>query len=351
MLGTSPTVHSSGAFYTREVILKFDKPFRSYQEQIQLLKGRGLIIQNDDFALSALSTLSYYDLINRYKKYFMYEDDTFRDGISIEYLYNFYLFDKEIQSFIMKYSILVEGIFKTKLGYTLAKNFGVDVDDYLNKYHYESASKGSLTFINVKYDIIKWLTSNATKDPTKFYKYNHNHIPPWILLKNLTLGSSINLFDFLSGDPKHECANSLIKKEIRYDNKLNFILCSMNAIRAFRNSAAHNLHFTSLRIAKKYRIPSTIAWSLIGSPLLTREKKKVTHNDKQSLAGLYGAMVSMLIFLDSPYLMSTFIKDFLLILNKEEFYKDMYCKYAKITDMPINIGDRFSQFYQQLFCQ
>jgi len=97
-----------------------DKPFLSYDQQIQLLQKRGLIIKNQDFAHHALSTLSYYDLINRYKVYFMNPDDTFIDGISIEYLYNFYLFDKEVQAFIMKYSVLIESIFKTRFSYSKA---------------------------------------------------------------------------------------------------------------------------------------------------------------------------------------------------------------------------------------
>lgn len=350
MLGTSPTALSSGAFnFAQEVAVEFDKPFRSYQEQIQLLKKRGLIIQGEDFALSALNTISYYDLINRYKRYFMFEDDTFRENVSIEYLYNFFLFDKEIQSFIMKYSILVENIFKTKLSYTLAENFGVDVGGYLNKYNYDSSSKGSLTYLDVQCDIMKWLCSNQIKNPTKFYKNTHNHIPPWILFKNITLGSAINLFDFLKGDPKYECANALIPQDMSYDQKLNFILCSMNAIRDFRNCVAHNLHFTSLRIPKKYSISPSIMWSLIREPLLERNKKKVTKDDRHSLNGLYGAMLSIMVFLYSPYLVSTFIQDFLLILNKESAYEEMYLKYAKITDMPLNIKERFINFFQQQF--
>ena len=289
-----------------------DKPFLSYDQQIQLLQKRGLIIKNQDFAHHALSTLSYYDLINRYKVYFMNPDDTFIDGISIEYLYNFYLFDKEVQAFIMKYSVLIESIFKTRFSYVLAKHYGVQVKDYLNKYH---------------------------------YKENHDHIPPWILFKNITLGNTINLYDLLKDTPKYELADSILSNSsFGYDAKFNFILHAMNTVRRFRNAAAHNLNFTGLRIPRKYTPSPSIMYSLLGTPLLEKRNKKITSVDKESLLGLYSAMLSMIIFLDSSYLKSVFIEDFLLILNKENIRKEMYAKYAAITNMPLTIKIRYNIF-------
>lgn len=326
-----------------------DKPFRSYDQQIQLLVDRGLIINNHDFAIHALSTLSYYDLVNRYKVYFMNDNNTFIEGVSIEYLYNFCLFDKEIQAFIMKYSVLIESIFKTRFSYVLAKHYGVQVKEYLSKYHYKLSNNVSLSFVNIQGEILKWLSSNNVKNPTKFYKENHDHIPPWILFKNITLGNAINLYDLLDGKPKYELADSIIpNNQLGYDAKFNFILCAMNAIRKFRNAATHNLNFTALRIQGKYKPSSATIFSLLGTPLLEKQKKKIISSDKKSLLGLYGVILSMIVFLDSAYLRSLFIEDFLLILNKESTHEEMYSKYAAITDMPLNINHRFTQFYQQL---
>lgn len=326
-----------------------DKPFLSYEQQIQLLIERGLIIYNKDFAIYALSTLSYYDLINRYKVYFMNSDDTFIEGVSIEYLYNFCLFDKEIQAFIMKYSVLIESIFKTRFSYVLAKHYGVQVKDYLNKYHYKASNGRGPSFVDIEGELLKWLSSANVKDPTKFYKENHDHIPPWILFKNITLGNAINLYALLDGEPKHELSDSIIpSNKLEYDAKFNFILCAMNAIRRFRNVATHNLNFTDLRISGRYKPSAATIFTLLGSPLLEKKKKKISSPDKEALLGLYGVMLSMIVFLDSPYLKSLFIQDFILILEKESTRNEMYAKYATITAMPLNIKHRFTQFYQYL---
>ena len=54
--------------------MDYDKPFLTYPEQVQLLRKHGLIINNEEFAIHALNTISYYDLVNRYKAHFMNDD-------------------------------------------------------------------------------------------------------------------------------------------------------------------------------------------------------------------------------------------------------------------------------------
>ena len=67
----------------------YDKPFRTYDEQISYLKTcHGLDIHDADFARRVLRSISYYDIINGYKDSFM-EGDKFKPHISIEFLYQF----------------------------------------------------------------------------------------------------------------------------------------------------------------------------------------------------------------------------------------------------------------------
>ena len=43
------------------------KEFKTYQQQLLILKKRGLIISNQKFAINKLSEIGYYNLINAYK--------------------------------------------------------------------------------------------------------------------------------------------------------------------------------------------------------------------------------------------------------------------------------------------
>lgn len=329
--------------------MKYDKPFLTYRDQILLLKKRGLIIENDDFAIHALNTISYYDLINRYKIFFMNPDDCFKQGISIEYLYLFSLFDHKVQALILKYSGMIETLFKTRFAYVLSENFGVDKNEYLNPSHYESkltpngvTFKGTLDIINNS------LSPYHIKGPSKYYYNHHNHIPAWILFKNISLGNSINLFRLLKPSIKVQVVNSLLPySTLKYDQKSNYITLALNAIRELRNCVAHNLNFTNLRITGKYKIPPETLWDLMKSPLVKRAKKKVTKSDKDALQGIYGVMLAILSFLDNAYLRSLFIEEFMVIISTDHNEK-MFKGYSEITKIPSDINSRFTIYYQHL---
>ena len=50
----------------------YDKPFKTYKEQIEILKNKyKLNIKNENFALELLITISYYNLINASKESFL----------------------------------------------------------------------------------------------------------------------------------------------------------------------------------------------------------------------------------------------------------------------------------------
>ena len=73
------------------------KPFLDYQAQINYLKQKKLIIDDEVSAIIALKKASYYGLINGYKEIFkdpatnnFYPATTFHD------IYNLYLFAKSI---------------------------------------------------------------------------------------------------------------------------------------------------------------------------------------------------------------------------------------------------------------
>ena len=47
------------------------KEFKTYQKQIEILKSRGIVINNEEFALEKLQEDNYYNIINGYKDLFI----------------------------------------------------------------------------------------------------------------------------------------------------------------------------------------------------------------------------------------------------------------------------------------
>lgn len=281
--------------------MAYDKPFKTYDEQITKLQNDyGLMINDIEFAKHALISISYYDLVNGYKSTLM-ENGKFKPGLSIEYLYELYLLDKSIQAFIMKYSLFIENMFKNLLAYSIASSFGVDETKYLDTNNYQSYNSGISFKDNVLSEILPLLTNTTKcKMPTKHYKENHNHIPPWILFKNISFGDAINLFCVLNRQEKEPITDTL-----------------------FENAPG-------------------------------KDQKQPLNIDKAACKGLYSTILIILLFLKTPYLKALFITEFKnTIFNnptdeQNQLRRSLFSDYCKLTSLPSNILDRLSKFQQTL---
>lgn len=259
--------------------MAFDKPFLDLDKQLNLLESRNLIITNRDRAKRLIMTSSYYDLINGYKSVFMLSNDRFKDNVKLEDIYIFSFIDKGIQSITMKYSLMIETLFKTRLSYVISNHLGVHQDDYLHARYYKRQIN-HLSFAKVKQEINKQLDICNAKQPTKYYLKHHNHVPPWILFKNISFGSAINIFRLLSTKHKREVANLLLPTDlITCKDKIELLINTLEAIRRFRNCAAHSLNFFGCRSV--YNIPGNILYTIVPNGVLKREKGEITSRDKK----------------------------------------------------------------------
>ncbi len=114
----------------------FDKPFKTYDEQIDLLISRNLIINNRKVASHFLSTYSYYDLVNGNINYFLKSSNPiiFKDNTTIHDLVELKLIEDVYKEIIFNQLLRLEKYFKTQISYAISKHFGVDSSDtgYLN---------------------------------------------------------------------------------------------------------------------------------------------------------------------------------------------------------------------------
>lgn len=229
-----------------------DKPFKTFRELVEYLqREHNLYVIDPAWAENALKLVPYYDLINGYKDIFMI-NDKFQPPVNFEYLYLFHAFDRQIQNILFAFSNLVEDYFKNNLAYVLSKDFGVFQNDYLSKKNYLTA-KGYITYEKTYKQIIStYLDKNGNKkvvdkidEPTAHYAYRHNHIPAWILLKNVSFSNAINLFILLKPAQKEELVDMLITTHLTTDQKIQILQYTLTLVRKCRNTIAHNLKFIS----------------------------------------------------------------------------------------------------------
>lgn len=330
-------------------ILLYDKPFKTYEEQLNLLEDKyNLFIEDREMALTALQSFTYYDLVNGYKECFL-KDDKFEAGISMDFLHMFTQIDKHIQSTIFKYTTIVENSYKSKLAYVIAKNFGVHELDYLDESNYFKTNN-KISFRSIKkactsiYD-----SSKPIPLPTKHYVKKHNHIPPWILFKNLSFSNAINLFQLLKPKEKQELADLILpNKSLSYQQKVDFIIASLNIVRSFRNKIAHNLKFITYKSTFHKLEPKT-ALKLLPQGLLhwkDIKKRNIGLND------IYADILCLLILTNDKYITTSMLFELIVSFHKMnsglssqmQLIKD---KYFQITNLPTDIEQRLSTLYEK----
>ena len=322
------------------IYIEYDKPFLTYDEQIDRLSNHyNLIIEDSDipFARSALSTISYYDLVNGYQEYTM-QNGVFKAGTTLRYLFHYYLFDKDIQNIMLKNSLLVENIFKTKLSYVLAKNFGVDVYDYLNPKYFKNNIRRNIYFEKVKREIFKRI-NKFKPQPTLYYKKHHNHIPPWILLRNVEFGNAINLYRLLKSPYKEELAKSLIKGNNNQKLCIDFSLSALNFIKNYRNDIAHNLKFGS---SHHSLLPFNTTLKIINNPEIT--------DGISEFNNLYAYILAIHILLNEPVLQAKLYFDLSgtllpkagMNVNALSVHSKIVLNYLTANKMPLNFGERLN---------
>ena len=324
-----------------------DKPFKTYQEMVAYLQDfHHLACLDPAWDASVLQLVPYYDLINGYKELFM-SGDKFKPGISFEYLYFFHAFDHSLQNILFEFIVIIENYFKNNLAHVISRDFGVDVGDYLSYKNYRS-SRGGVRFDDIfsKIAAIYQKTpSHSIDEPTRHYVLHHNHVPPWILMKNVTFSNSINLFSLMKSPQKEAVSDLLVSASIPAHEKTQLIYYILTLIRKFRNVIAHNLKFISFDVKKYSRA--------INMKSLKRfaPNELLTWRDLHRQIGVYdvyGYIVLSLSFLPNSLEKMSLVQNLISFLDnyvsENQLHKSIFQNYCGFTGIPQDIILRLKSY-------
>ena len=106
---------------------KIEKNFKNLNEQIEILKSKGLTIKDENYAQKVLLRDNYFFLMG-YRHLFMEPGDKqFIKGTTFEELYSLFLFDRSIRNVLFKYILVIENNLKSITSYQLSKKYGYKV--------------------------------------------------------------------------------------------------------------------------------------------------------------------------------------------------------------------------------
>ena len=210
------------------------KTFKTLEEQVEILRSKGLTINYEEDTMNILLRENYF-FISGYRHLFMDEKDNrlFKKGTTFEELYATFIFDRHMRNIFFKYLLIIENNIKSVISYQLSKRYGFKEKDYLNPKNF---TQDTLKIRQVK-DVLNKMkrqirVNTKQHSATMHYLNNYGYIPMWILVKVLSFGIISELYCILKQEDQLRIADF-------YNIKINTLETYLSLLANFRNLCAH----------------------------------------------------------------------------------------------------------------
>lgn len=210
------------------------KTWKSFDQQLELLKSRGLIINNEDKALGYLKTLGYYRLSGYLYSFRKIDScnhknrlDEFIGGSHFEDVRQLYVFDKKLRQLALDALERIEIAIRVNISYLLGK---YDSLAHLNKHYFQE-----------DFNHEKWLTKYQAfikrESSTQFVKHHlekYGGLPVWASSELWDFGAMSILYKNMKTNDKDHIARIYRLKSGKH------LQTHLHAFNFIRNIAAHH---------------------------------------------------------------------------------------------------------------
>ena len=182
------------------------KEFKTIDQQIDILKKKGLIVDDESKAYDILLKENYF-FLNGYRHLFMNSpsDRTFISGSTFSELYSLFLFDRYSRNIFFKNLLIIENRLKSVISYQMSKKYGYKEKDYLNVRNFTNDPEKRRKVKDVIEKMKRQIRINTSRhNATLHYLNNYGYIPLWILVKVLSFGMVCELYSILKDEDKLE---------------------------------------------------------------------------------------------------------------------------------------------------
>ncbi len=212
---------------------EYPKKVISYDKQLDLLKERGLIIENPDAAKDFLKNISYFRLQGFWWEFQIdKENHKFKDGTTFERIIELYTFDRKFRLILFDALERIEIALRTKMVYypsiELNQWWFEDRNIFFSKeFHEDSLKEIDKELSRTKEVFIK----------SHYKKYGDEHRPPaYKTLEVISFGCLSKLYSNLKNEIT---AKDRIAKELNLPNH-NFLRSWLQTFNIVRNIIAHH---------------------------------------------------------------------------------------------------------------
>lgn len=231
------------------------KVFATHDEQVQILRQRGMTIEDEAAVKRILSRENYYALIDGYKEPFLERDERinpyglerYAAGTEFGHVYALYRFDRELRMLMLNELLKFEKNIKSKVAYRFSEKF-TGTDSFLEPSNYSQDSVRHHERDRIVSTLANLIKSHKKRDRVRypaireFYDKNKN-VPLWVLVNFLSLGQITNFYQVIDASLRERIAQDFADeysdKQEPIELKPEELDAILQLVFPYRNKAAH----------------------------------------------------------------------------------------------------------------
>lgn len=261
----------SGHRHGKQQVMSDSKDAHTYQEQLDLLKARGLVVADEPSALHCLEHHNYYRL-SPYRFPFTPPGnrDVFRLGTTFEQLWALYTFDRQLRHLVIEACKSVEISLRSRWAYEVGHRLGPL--GYLENAHFSTPLVYARTLVK--------LHDEMERSKEDFIKHHRGTLlmpwpPAWVIVEIASFGNISTLLSQL----RQSAIRQAIAEPFGMDEQA---FCSlMHHLSVLRNTAAHHSRLWNRLFVFKFKLPRKkpphLRPNFFEDPLLPKQEGKI-HN-------------------------------------------------------------------------
>lgn len=210
------------------------KVFKTIDEQVEILKNKGLIIDDDTKVAEILIRENYF-FLSGYRHLFLKNErsNDYREGTTFRELYALFNFDRQLRNIIFKNILIIENNIKSIMSYALSKKYGIREKDYLRASNFNNSKERIRQVNDLLRKIKRQIKINGSQhSATTHYIYNYGYIPLWVSVKVISFGIICELYSILKYDDQKEISKM-------FGIEINELLSYFPILSNYRNLCAH----------------------------------------------------------------------------------------------------------------
>ncbi len=231
------------------------KPPKTFEEQLKIMRERGLIINDDDFAIDVLKRVNYYRLSAYTLTVKNRNTNKFYNRTTFEHVFNLYEFDRKLRHLLVGILEIIEITFRTRIAYELGHSYGTIGYQQSDRFVSEEFHKEFLDDLN------KSIRKNQEVFIDHHLQKYDGQFPIWVAVELISFGTISKLFKNMIAPDQEKIASKY------YYTSAVYLANWIHAAVHLRNICAHygRLYNRFLKVTPK--MPKKFRWQFLNKSL------------------------------------------------------------------------------------